>query len=94
MICHHHHEHEKSSTCFLVHGCRCQWCVSENTARLEESHPERPKKWEGREFTEEFEFLVRNGLNGVEAVESLGRDVKAIKSYFRNKGRDDLAKYL
>jgi hypothetical protein len=68
--------------------------VSENTARLEESHPERTKKWEGQEFIDEFEFLVRNGLNVVEAVESLGRDVKGIKSYFRSKGREDLAKYL
>ena len=94
MICHHHHEHEKSSTCFEVHGCRCQWCVSENTARFEEAHPERPKKWEGAEFLEEVEFLVSNGLNGREAAKALGREVNSAKAYLTNKSRQDLANYL
>lgn len=94
MICDYRHEHENSSTCYEVHKCRCEWCVSEHIARMEELHPERPKKWQGAEFIKEFEFLVRNGLNGTEACKALGRDKKNVIEYLNNKGRGDLVKYL
>lgn len=94
MICDHRHEHEKSDTCYLVHGCRCQWCVSENIAREEEAHPERPKVWEGQEFLDEFVFLVRNGLNGIEASKALGKDPAWVKEYLTNKGMTELVKSL
>lgn len=61
---------------------------------MEELHPERPRKWEGPEFIAEFEHLVKNGMNGMEAVEALGRNRKNVIDYLNNKGRSDLVKYL
>jgi len=90
MICDHNHEHEKTTTCYRKHGCRCTWCESENTARLEEENPNRPKVWEGQEFMDELQFLVRNGLNVPEALKALGKDKNEVKTYLENKGRLDL----
>jgi hypothetical protein len=94
-ICEEDHKHEKSSTCYDRHGCRCDWCCSEQKARWQERRGSAtPLKWSREELINEFEFLVLNGMSGNEAVKAFGMKRENVRESLIRKGRDDLVKYL